>query len=222
MKKYIFDEIAKNWWKKNNICRPLHITNNIRFNYIKSKTEINKKAILDLGCGGGILSEKLAKHGGNVIGLDKSKELIKIAKIRNKSNSFNIKYIKNSIKKFNDSNSKKFDIIICMEILEHMNNKKDLLSLINQASKKNSIIILSSLNKNIITYMYMILFGEFLTKKIPINTHSYEKLTSPNILKNIEKIKIIDIKGINYNNLLSYSNIKIMSQINYIITLKKC
>lgn len=219
-KNYIFDTLSKDWWNKNKACQPLHIINNIRFNYIKSKTDINKKNIIDIGCGGGILSEKLALHGAVILGIDKSKDLITLAKNRNKKKLLNIKYINTSLECFAKKNHKNFDVIICMEMIEHLNNKFDLINLINKLSKKHSIIILSSLNKNITTYLYMILSGEYLTKKIQINTHIYENLISPYFLKQCN-FKIIDIKGIKYNPLIKYSNINTTPKINYILTLQK-
>jgi 2-polyprenyl-6-hydroxyphenyl methylase/3-demethylubiquinone-9 3-methyltransferase len=219
----IFDIIAKNWWEKKNICKPLHIINNLRFNYIKSKTEIKNKKILDLGCGGGILTEKLAKHGAILTALDQSKELINIAKKRNINFSKKIKYLNIEIINFLKIYKKKFDIIICMELLEHVEDKELIIRLLNKVLTENGIIILSSLNKNLITYIKMILIGEFTLKKLPKNTHSFKKLLNIEKIKLYQKnLKIIDIKEITYNAFMQYSNINFVAQINYILALKKC
>lgn len=223
-KQYIFDTISSNWWEKNKICQPLHIINNIRFNYIQSKTEINKKNIIDIGCGGGILSEKLAMHGGITTGLDKSKNLINIAKTRNKHFALKIKYINTNIETYLKKNNSTFDIIICMELIEHIEKKDDLLKIIHTLINKNGIIIISSIKKNIVTYIYMILLCEYITKNMKINTHSYENLTTCTLIKKLIHnygIEIIDIKGIKYNPILKYSNIDKSININYILTIKK-
>ncbi len=223
-KTYIFDTIASIWWKKHNICQPLHIINNIRFNYIQSKTKINKKNIIDIGCGGGVLSEKLAAHGGIITGLDKSKNLIKIAKSHNKKNSSKIHYINKDINNFIKHNNNIFDIVICMELLEHVEKKADLIKIIDTLCKKHGIIIISSLKKNILTYIYMILICEYITKDMKINMHTYENLLDCTLIKkklNDYNMHIIDIKGIIYNPILKYSHIGTSTNINYIITLQK-
>lgn len=220
-KKNIFDIISKNWWDKKNICQPLHIINNIRFNYIKSKTNILNKNILDLGCGGGILTEKLAQHGAKITALDKSKELIKIAKSRIISSSNEINYVNIDITTFLKKCKTKFDIIICMELLEHIENKNPIINLFKNMLNDNGTIIISSLNKNILTYIKIILFGEFIFKKLHKNTHIFDKLIKLNEIKNYEnKLKITDIKEIKYNSIFKYSKINKIPEINYILTLK--
>ncbi len=218
----IFDSISKNWWIKKNVCQPLHLINNIRFNYIKSKINIQNKKILDIGCGGGILTEKLAKHGSNITAIDKSKELIKIAKNRLHS-TYKINYINIDTIDFLKKNKEKFDTILCMELLEHIKNKKNIIELINNVMKKNSILIISSLNKNLITYFKIILLAEYIFKKMPKNTHFFENFIKTKQIESYSnKIKIVDIKEIYYNHALGYSTIKKNISINYILTLKKC
>jgi 2-polyprenyl-6-hydroxyphenyl methylase/3-demethylubiquinone-9 3-methyltransferase len=220
-KKNIFDIISKNWWDKKNICQPLHIINNIRFNYIKSKTNILNKNVLDLGCGGGILTEKLAQHGAKITALDKSKELIKIAKSRLISSSTEITYLNIDIITFLKKCKTKFDLIICMELLEHIENKQPIINLSKNILNDNGAIIISSLNKNILTYIKIILFGEFILKKLHKNTHIFDKLIKLNDIKNYEtKLKITDIKEIKYNSIFKYSKINKIPEINYILTLK--
>lgn len=218
----IFDVISKAWWEKKNICQPLHIINNIRFSYIRSKTNIKNKNILDIGCGGGILTEKLARHGGNITAIDKSKELIKIAKSRLNS-SYDITYINIDTTEFLKKNTEKFDIILCMELLEHIKNKNQVIDLIKHIMNKNCFLIISSLNKNLITYIKIIFFAEYVIKKMPKNTHTFENFIKiRDINSYIDEIKIIDIKEIYYNYILGYSTIKKNPSINYILTLKKC
>lgn len=221
-KKNIFDMISKDWWSKTNICQPLHIINNIRFNYIKSKTNIKNENILDLGCGGGILTEKLAKHGANVTALDKSKELIKIAKSRANVCSIKINYLNIDITTYLKNCKTVFDAIICMELLEHIENKKQIINLLKNIIKENGTIIISSLNKNILTYIKMILMAEFIIKRLPQNTHTFQNLMKFEEISLYEKnLKITDIKEIKYAPILKYSKINKIPETNYIITLKK-
>lgn len=220
MKKlYIFNLITEKWINKS--TNPLCVINNIRFNYIKSKIILKNMHILDIGCGSGLLTEKLSFHCKEIIAIDKSKDLINIAQNKNTQCNLKIKYLNDNINTLSLNN--KFDLIICMELLEHIQNKNILIKIMKNHLKKNGVIILSSLNKNIITYLKIILLGEFVYEKIHKNTHIYNKLTKISTLKNIlskEKIKIIDIKEIIFNPFLNYSQINKNPKINYLVTLK--
>lgn len=218
--KNIFELISKNWWEKTGPCKPLHTLNTIRFNFIKKHTKINKKNILDIGCGAGILSEKLSLHGGMVTGIDISKKLINIAQQHSQKNKLQINYQHSNIENFIKKNDKKFDILICTEVLEHLNNPEILIKLCKKANHEKSDIFLSSLNKNIITYINIILLGEFISKKLKKNTHNYNKFISIHNLKNIlnkEKLYIKNIKGLIYNPILNYAKISNNYNINYLI-----
>ncbi|HFL8824388.1 MAG TPA: bifunctional 2-polyprenyl-6-hydroxyphenol methylase/3-demethylubiquinol 3-O-methyltransferase UbiG [Candidatus Azoamicus sp. OHIO1] len=222
MDTFEFKFISENWWDLNGPCKALHSLNNVRLNYIKNKTPITNKNIIDLGCGGGILSEKLTLHNGNVTGIDNSKELILIAK--NHSKNKKTQYLNYDIENFSKTNKNKFDIIICMEVIEHIKDPIKLINLCKEILNINGDIFLSSLNKNIKTYLNMIFFGEYITKKIPKGTHLYNNFISPKYLNEILKInnlEIIDIKGIKYNPLTNLSKISNNPNNNYIAHIKK-
>lgn len=219
-KTYFFNKKFKNYKQKIKIFLPLHIINNLRFNYIKSQSKIEKKTILDVGCGVGLLTKKLAAHGANIIGIDKSKEFIKIAKSYNHNEKIN--YLNCSLASFCKKYEEKFDLIICTELIEHIKNKNNIISLLKKLSHKNSIIILSSLNRNILTYINTILFGEYITKILDKNTHYYKNFINLNEIYSYfqkKNLKIKDIKNLSYNPMLNYSSLKDKNNINYIITI---
>ena len=138
-----FEKIYKKWWLINGPCKALHALNTSRVDFIINKTNIKKKKILDIGCGGGILSESLQKLGANVTGIDISKKLIKTAKNHAKKQNLNIKYINIDINDFFKKNKKKFDIILCMELIEHINNPEKLINSCNKMIKKKGKIFIS-------------------------------------------------------------------------------
>ncbi len=219
-----FEKIYKKWWLINGPCKALHALNASRVDFIINKTNIKKKKILDIGCGGGILSESLQKLGANVTGIDISKKLIKTAKNHAKKQNLNIKYINIDINDFFKKNKKKFDIILCMELIEHINNPEKLINSCNKMIKKKGKIFISSINKIIKSYIYIILVGEFISKIIPKGTHNYNKFISPynlNKILNKNGLNIKEIKGIKYNPIFNYSFITDNISTNYITYIKK-
>lgn len=220
MNNFDFKHLSKIWWEKLGQCKTLHSINSTRFNYINNKVKINKKKILDIGCGGGILSEKLEVHGGLITGIDISNELINVAK--NHSNN-NIKYHKCDIFEFKEKKNNKYDIIICMEVLEHINNQDAFIKTCKQKLKTKGNLFISSLNKNINTYTKIILLGEYISNIIPKGTHLYKKFITPksiNLILKKYKLNIIETKGINYNPITNQTKITNNVKNNYIMQIK--
>lgn len=221
MNNFDFKYLSKKWWETQGPYKTLHFINNTRFNYIRNKAKINEKKILDIGCGGGILSEKLKTHGGIVTGIDISNELINIAKIHNKNN--NIEYYNCDILELKTKQNKKYDIITCMEVLEHVKNQDSFIKTCKQKLKNKGSLFISSLNKNINTYIKIILLGEYVSNIIPKGTHLYEKFITPksiNLILKKYKLNIIEIKGIDYNPVTNQAKITNDIKNNYIMHIK--
>jgi len=219
--------LSKNWWNLNGPCKILHTLNKTRINYIKNKISNDNKNILDIGCGGGILTEKLSIYKHKTIGLDSSKELIDTAINHNNNNNLNINYYVSDINQIDKTNKiykEKFDVLICMEVIEHIYNINSVINTCNFFLKSHGDLFISTLNKSIYTYLYMILFGEYLTNSIPKKTHFYNNFIKPKELNKILKnnnFYIKSIKGIKYNPFLNYSFISNDVNNNYIIHAKK-
>ncbi|HIH2763630.1 MAG TPA: bifunctional 2-polyprenyl-6-hydroxyphenol methylase/3-demethylubiquinol 3-O-methyltransferase UbiG [Candidatus Azoamicus sp.] len=158
---------------KKKMFKPLHLLNNLRFDYILKKNKFKNKSILDLGCGIGMLSEKLSLHGGVVTGIDKSSSLIKIALENARKKKLSIKYLCSNFLSVENFNFK-FDIIICTEVIEHLDDIFNFFIFLDKVSKKNTIIFISSLNKNLISYFKIILLGEFFSGTLVKNTHNID------------------------------------------------
>ena len=221
----LFDNLSQEWWDENGKFKVLHKITPIRMEYILSQIN-NKKLsqfdILDIGCGGGLVSEPLARLGAKVTGIDFVEKNIKIAKSHAKSKNLKINYMCQDIELLNLN--KKFDVIIMFEILEHLEDWKKFLINIKRSLKPNGIIILSTINKNIISKYSAIYFAENILNWIPKGTHDFNKFIKPEEIINglkKEKIKVIDFKGLIYNPLNSNWHLSNNKLINYFCTLKK-
>ena len=206
-----FSKMATEWWDPNGKFKPLHKFNPIRIKYIKEniinnfKLENNKKPlkkieILDIGCGGGLLSEPMCRMGANVTGIDASITNIKIAKLHAKKNKLNIKYLSSPPE--NLKINKKFDVILNMEIVEHVENINFFLKSCSKLLKKNGLMFVATLNKTLKSYIFAIVGAEYVMRWLPIGTHDWEKFVKPSDLENILKqngLSLIKLDGMNFN-----------------------
>ncbi len=191
-----FSKMAVEWWDPKGKFKPLHKFNPIRIKYIKDniidsfnlkKTEkpLKKIEILDIGCGGGLLSEPITRLGANVTGIDASIKNIKIAKLHAKNSKLDISYICSSPEKLQIK--KKFDVILNMEVVEHVEDINFFLKSCSNLLKKNGIMFVATINKTLKSYMFAIVGAEYVLRWLPIGTHEWVKFVKPDDLKNILK-----------------------------------
>jgi 2-polyprenyl-6-hydroxyphenyl methylase / 3-demethylubiquinone-9 3-methyltransferase len=191
-----FSKMATEWWDPKGKFKPLHKFNPIRIKYIKEniindfklknkKKPLEKINILDIGCGGGLLSEPMQRLGANVTGIDASIKNIKIAKLHAKKNKLNIKYLCSSPEKL--KNDKKFDVILNMEIVEHVEDVQFFLKSCSKLLKKNGLMFVATMNKTLKSYIFAIVGAEYFLRWLPIGTHEWDKFVKPDDLKNILK-----------------------------------
>ena len=223
-----FSKIAEEWWNPSGKFKPLHKFNPIRIKYIKdniiysfklkSKEQpLQKINILDIGCGGGLLSEPMARLGANVTGIDASDKNIKIAKLHAKKNKININYFCSSPEKLKIK--KKFDVILNMEIIEHVEDINFFIKSCSKLLKKNGLMFVATLNKTLKSYVFAIIGAEYVLRWLPIGTHDWEKFVKPEDLKNIlskNNLKIEKIDGMNFDIFKDEWNISKDTSINYI------
>ena len=223
-----FSKMAAEWWDPKGKFKPLHKFNPIRIKYIKEniinnfklnnkKKPLKKINILDIGCGGGLISEPMQRLGANVTGIDASIKNINIAKLHAKKNKLNIKYLCSSPEKLNTK--KKFDVILNLEIIEHVKDVKFFLESCSKLLKKNGLMFVATINKTLKSYVFAIVGAEYVLKWLPIGTHEWEKFVKPEDLKNILKknnLTLNKIDGINFNIIENKWNISKDTSVNYI------
>ncbi len=220
----IFEDLNNQWWDKEGPLKALHSLNLPRIQYIKSHIDLQGKNILDVGCGGGILAEELAKENSNVIGIDIADSLIKCAKQHASKQKLVIDYRKTNIELISEEFNEYFDMIACMELLEHSNNPEIILSNCYRLLKPNGIIIISTLNRTVKSYLLGIIAAEYILNIVPKGTHEYKKFIKPSEINKIlskQKSPIICIKGLNYNPFTHKSFITTDVSMNYILAAKK-
>ena len=198
-----FSQLASEWWLKNGKFKILHEIQPIRIKYIQdvvNKKKIDKMKILDVGCGGGLISEGLSKIGANVTGIDFVKDNINIARIHAQKSNLNIDY--KTLDFENEKINSKFDIIVIFEVLEHLSDWKSFIKKIQSNLKSNGVLIISTINKNLLSKFLTIDIAENFLQWIPRNTHNYHKFIKPKELEfflNQNNFKNISFKGLQYN-----------------------
>jgi 2-polyprenyl-6-hydroxyphenyl methylase / 3-demethylubiquinone-9 3-methyltransferase len=214
-----FSKLSAEWWSKSGKFKTLHDIQPIRIKYIQdtlNKTNLNKMKILDVGCGGGLVSEGMAKLGANVTGIDFIEENIKIAKKHSNKEKLKINYMVKNFER--EKLSSQYDIIIIFEVLEHLENWKSFLKKIQLNLKPNGVLIISTINRNLISKFLTIDLAENLLKWIPLNTHNYHKFINPNELKYLlskNGFNRIKFSGLNFNLFKQKWEINNNTKINY-------
>ena len=228
-----FSKIAEEWWNPTGKFKPLHKFNPIRIKYIKDnlikdfnlknkKKPLQGLNLLDIGCGGGLLSEPLSRLGAKVTGIDPIKRNIEIAKHHLKKSKLNIKYYNVSPEKFKPIN--KYDVILNMEIIEHVENVDFFIKQSSRLLKKSGIMFVATLNQTLKSYLFAIVGAEYILKWLPIGTHDWQKFIKPDQLIKICKKNSLNLKnvdGISFNPIFDKWSISIDKSVNYIAKFKK-
>ena len=224
-----FSKMAAEWWDPSGKFKPLHKFNPIRIRYIKEniissfklkskKKPLDKINILDIGCGGGLLSEPMTRLGANVTGIDASNKNINIAKLHAKKNQLKINYLCSSPEKLKIQ--KKFDVILNMEIVEHVEDINFFINSCSKLLKKNGLMFVATLNKTLKSYLFAIIGAEYVLRWLPIGTHDWEKFVKPEDLKKIlnkNNLKLEKLDGMNFNIISDEWSVSSDTSINYIV-----
>ena len=228
-----FSKIAEEWWNPTGKFKPLHKFNPIRIKYIKDnlindfdlknkKKPLQGLKILDIGCGGGLLSEPLARLGAKVTGIDPIKRNIEIAKHHLKKSKLNVKYYNFSPERFKSNN--KYDVILNMEIVEHVQNVDLFVKQSSKFLKKSGTMFIATLNQTLKSYLFAIIGAEYILKWLPIGTHDWQKFIKPDDLIRICKKNSLNLKnidGMSFNPIIDKWNISNDRSVNYIAKFKK-
>jgi 2-polyprenyl-6-hydroxyphenyl methylase / 3-demethylubiquinone-9 3-methyltransferase len=219
-----FSAMADEWWDETGKFKPLHKMNPVRISYIKNQIgNVAGKRMLDVGCGGGLISIPFARLKADVTGIDAGDENIKVAKNYALRNGVEVDYHSTSIEEFSEYNQAKFDIVCALEIVEHVSDIKTFVQHITKCLKPNGLLFISTINKTLKSFALAKVAAEYILRWVPKGTHDWDKFVKPEELQELLKndFDIIDMSGMVFNPLLNTWTISKKTDVNYIITLRK-
>lgn len=219
-----FNEFAKDWWDPQGSMKPLHILNPLRLGYVETHTSLSGKQVADIGCGVGLLSEALAKAGATVTALDLSPGAIEAAKAHAITSHLKIDYQVCAAETLAETSPEKFDVITCMEMLEHVPDPSAVIDACTQLVKPGGKIFFSTINRTPQSFLTAIVGAEYVLGLLPRGTHHYKKLIRPSELDQWSRsagLKLIDLSGVQYNPFTERCHLNQHVQVNYICCYEK-
>jgi 2-polyprenyl-6-hydroxyphenyl methylase/3-demethylubiquinone-9 3-methyltransferase len=219
-----FSALAHRWWDPTSEFKPLHAINPLRLDWIKSISPISGKRVLDVGCGGGILTESMSKEGAQVTGIDLSTKALKVAELHQLESGVSVRYQSISAEDLARNEPESFDVVTCMEMLEHVPNPASVVQACANLCKPGGTIFFSTLNRNPKSYLFAIIGAEYVLKLLPKGTHQYEKFIKPSELAQYTRaanLDFLEIKGLTYNPLTQIYRLSSDTDVNYMIAVRK-
>jgi len=219
-----FGALANRWWDENGPQKSLHHLNPTRLDYVAKQLALRGRKILDVGCGGGLLSEALAREGAEVVALDMAAELIEIAKLHLYESGLKVDYRLQSVESLAEEFPGQFDAITCMEMLEHVPDPSSILRACEKLLKPGGKMFVSTLNRTPAAFAVAIVGAEYLANLLPKGTHEYQKFIKPSELASwcrAEGFQVVDISGLAYNPLSGKAWVNNRTDINYLMTVEK-
>ena len=219
-----FNKIAEEWWDTSGKFAPLHKINPLRANYISDRVDLDKKQILDVACGGGLLTEALFKKGGIVSGIDISDVAIHTAKNHAESANIDVNYVLGEAEELLPENKERFDVVTCLEAIEHVPDPNQLVKTCSNLCKKEGDIFFSTINRNPKSFLFAIVGAEYILNLLPKGTHEYEKFIKPSELTTMMEnngLVVKELTGMSYNPLTKNYWLGKNVDVNYLIHAKK-
>jgi len=215
-----FNAFASRWWDVNGEMKPLHEINPLRMQFIDQNISLFGLNVLDVGCGGGILSESLAQRGAKVTGIDMAESSIHVAKLHQQESTLAIDYVMTTVEEFANLHPGQFDVITCMELLEHVPDPASVIHACAMLLKPNGKCFFSTLNRNLKSYLFAIVGAEYVLNMLPKGTHDYKKFIRPSELDGWMRsagLSLSKIAGLHYNPLTKSYKINQDVSVNYMI-----
>lgn len=219
-----FSALAHRWWDQNSEFKPLHAINPLRLGWIKSFVDLYGKRALDVGCGGGILAEALAQSGAQTTGIDLAEKALKVAELHALESGAQVNYQAISAEALALTEPASFDIVTCMEMLEHVPDPISVVKACATLAKPGATLFFSTLNRNPKSYLFAIIGAEYLLRLLPKGTHDYRKFITPSELGHFVRdagLEIIGIKGLSYNPITQIYSLTNDTTVNYLIATRK-
>jgi 2-polyprenyl-6-hydroxyphenyl methylase / 3-demethylubiquinone-9 3-methyltransferase len=219
-----FSALAHRWWDPTSEFKPLHAINPLRLGWIQSITNLQGKRVLDVGCGGGILAESLSKAGATVTGIDLSSKALKVAELHQLESGTSVRYLTISAEDLAKEESQSYDVVTCMEMLEHVPDPSSVVQACAKLCKPGGYIFFSTLNRNPKSYLFAIIGAEYILQLLPKGTHQYEKFIKPSELAQFTRaagLEVIELKGMTYNPITQIYRLGSDTDVNYMMATRK-
>ena len=220
-----FEALAHKWWDKNSEFKPLHDINPLRANYIDQHSSVAGKKLVDVGCGGGILSEAMAQRGATVTGIDMGETPLSVARLHSLESGLNIDYQQITAEQLAEENAETYDIVTCLEMLEHVPNPSSIIQACAKLCKPGGHLFFSTLNRNPKSYLLSIIGAEYILKMLPKGTHDYSKFIKPSELANAVReagLTMNHMTGMTYNPITKQYKLKEGDvDVNYLVHVSK-
>ena len=215
-----FSELAHRWWDTNSDFKPLHDINPLRLDYIDGLAGLRGKHVLDVGCGGGILAESMAQRGAQVIGIDLADKALKVAQLHVLESGNQVEYRNVSAENYAREQPGQFDVVTCMELLEHVPDPASTVAACAALVKPGGHVFFSTINRNLKSYLFAIIGAEYVLRMLPRGTHRYEKFIKPSELGAFCRHGGLDVReviGMTYNPLTDHYALGADTDVNYIL-----
>ncbi len=219
-----FSQLAHKWWDPHSEFKPLHEINPLRLNYIERNAGLNGKTVLDVGCGGGILSESMARTGAQVTGIDLSEKALQVAKLHLLESGQQVDYRKVPVESLAEECPAHYDVITCLEMLEHVPDPASVIAACAKLVKPGGWVFFSTLNRNPKSYLFAIIGAEYVLKMLPRGTHDYAKFLKPSELAQAcrnAQLNVVDLIGMSYNPLSKVYSLGKDTDVNYMIACRR-
>jgi 2-polyprenyl-6-hydroxyphenyl methylase/3-demethylubiquinone-9 3-methyltransferase len=219
-----FAALAHRWWDKNSEFKPLHAINPLRLNFIDGAVGLKGKRVLDVGCGGGILSESMSEKGADVIGIDLGEKALKVAKLHQLESGSQVDYQLIAVEELASQQPESFDVVTCMEMLEHVPDPAAIIDACARLVKPGGSVFFSTINRNPKAYLFAVIGAEYVLNMLPKGTHAYEKFIKPSELSVWARqagLNVEQLKGMSYNPLTQHYSLGSDISVNYLIHTSK-
>ena len=219
-----FSALAHRWWDPHSEFKPLHAINPLRLGWIKSFLSLEGKKVVDIGCGGGILAESISQSGADTTGIDLSEKALKVAELHALEVGANLTYRSISAEALADDQPGQYDVVTCMEMLEHVPDPASVVRACAKLCKPGGTLFFSTLNRSPKSYLFAIIGAEYILKLLPKGTHEYAKFIKPSELLAFTRaagLEMIGIKGLGYNPLTQVYSLNDDVDVNYMIAVRK-
>jgi len=219
-----FEELASRWWDPDSEFKPLHEINPLRLEYIDRRSSLKGKTVVDVGCGGGILAESMALKGANVLGIDMGKAPLSVASLHKLESGAELEYQQITAEELADKEAGKYDVVTCMEMLEHVPDPASVIAACSKLVKPDGHVFFSTINRNPKSYLFAIVGAEYIMQMLPKGTHDYSKFIKPSELEGWARnadLHLRELTGMSYNLLSKKYSLGHDVDVNYLMHTQK-